>query len=144
MQASTLSLLTMKLTKSSWNKVPKDIEIHLVRRRPGSRDIRAILRLNGIILRNQFDVIHSHGEELIKVVFIDRNKSAITIHDVGQSIRELKLYGKLFAISQAVRQDVYEGVAYGQRLFSTELTAKGLKYGIILPIVQTRNSGLFK
>ncbi len=88
--------------------VHKDVKIHLIRRKPGSRDLRAILRLNELILRSKFDIIHSHGEELIKVIFIDRNKSAITIHDVGQSVRELKLYGKLFAISQSVRQDVYE------------------------------------
>jgi glycosyltransferase involved in cell wall biosynthesis len=103
-----LIIVNDKVDQKLLEEVHKDIKIHLVRRRPGSRDPHAILKLNGIILRNKFDVIHSHSEELIRAIFIDRNKAAITIHDVGQSIRELKLYGKLFAISQAVRQDVYE------------------------------------
>lgn len=102
-----LVIVNDKVDYTLLEKVHKDIKIHLVRRKPGSRDPGAILRLNGIILRNNFDVIHCHGEALISVIFLYRNKSALTIHDVGQSVRELKLYGKLFAISQAVRQDVY-------------------------------------
>ena len=90
------------------DKVSKDIEIHLIGRRPGSRSPNPIVKLNRIIRRNKFDAIHCHGEALIRVILFGRKKTSLTIHDVGLSVRELKLFGKLFAISQAVRQDVYE------------------------------------
>ena len=122
-----LVIVNDKVDQKLLEKANSDITIDLVRRKPGSLDPRVILRLNVLILRNKFDVIHSHGEALIRAIFIDRNKSALTIHDVGQSVRELKLYGKLFAISQAVRQDVYERSGLLSRIVYNGIDCQNVK-----------------
>ncbi len=134
-----LVIVNDKVDQKLLENVYKDIKIHLVRRKPGSRDLRSILKLNEIMLRNKFDVIHSHGEELIRAIFIDRNKAAITIHDVGQSIRELKLYGKLFAISQAVRQDVYERSGLLSRIVYNGIDCQNVKIRKYSPYSQDQN-----
>ncbi len=103
-----LIVLNDKVDYKLLEQVSKKIKIHLIRRKEGSRNPVDILRLNGIILLNKYDVIHCHGEALIKTFFFNRKKSVATVHDVGLSVRELSLFEKLFAVSQSVRQDVLE------------------------------------
>lgn len=103
-----LIVVNDKVDHTLLEKVGEGIEIHLIRRRPGSWNPVSLLILNAIILLYKFDAIHCHNETLIKAIFVNRGKVSLTIHDVGLSVRELQSYRKLFAISEAVQRDVSE------------------------------------
>jgi glycosyltransferase involved in cell wall biosynthesis len=89
-------------------KIGKDIKVHLVLRKEGSRNPVPILVLNGILFRNQFETIHCHNEELVRAIFFTRKRTALTIHGLGQSVKGLGLYGKMFSISKSVQRDVHK------------------------------------
>jgi len=86
------------------------VRVILLRRRPGSKNPLALIRLNRCLRRLHPDVIHCHVGSLIRVLARPLwQKCVFTRHSVssqGEVSRTwLQRYRKVFAISEAVRMD---------------------------------------
>jgi len=102
-----LFIINNVLNEDLLNSVNKNIPISHMQRKPGSRNIIPLLRLNIRLYKYRPDVIHCHSEDAIKTLLpCFRRKSVLTIHDIGISTNDFNCYRQLFAISQSVEKDV--------------------------------------
>ena len=91
--------------------ISKDVQIHRISRKPGSRNILNLLHCNIKILKLHPNVIHCHNHDLVQFIRLARQatqKLFLTIHDTGISTHNFSKYNRLFAISKAVQKDVYD------------------------------------
>lgn len=91
--------------------ISKDVKIHRISRKPGSRNLLNLLHCNLNILKLRPDIIHCHNHDLIQLIPLARNvtrKLFLTIHNTGISTHNFSKYNRLFSISKAVQKDVYD------------------------------------
>lgn len=90
--------------------ISKNVKIHRISRKPGSRNILNLLHCNLKILKLRPDVIHCHSHDLIQFIPLARQatrKLFLTIHNTGYKTHNFSKYNRLFSISKAVQKDVY-------------------------------------
>jgi len=116
------------------------VNVYLINRKPKSRNIFPLLKINYIIWRTKPDIIHCHHEDCIKSIFpVFRKKAVITVHDTLVKKAFFKGYKKLFAISEAVKYDVFS--KYG---FLSELVYNGINTSSIKVKTEICQTGVFK
>lgn len=84
-------------------------KIHRINRKPCSRNPLPILYLNYLLRKIDPDVVHMHNVNAIKMIFIKYFCSwfnVVTVHSLNKPCNGLKLYDKIFAISEAVKNDI--------------------------------------
>ncbi len=85
------------------------VSIIRINRKPKSRNIFPILKLNLLLLALKADILHSHDEIIAGMLFpIFRNKLCLTVHTLGVSTKYLYCYKKLIAISDSVKEDLLD------------------------------------
>jgi len=89
-------------------KISSRVTVITINRRPGSKNILDIIRLNIQLRKFQSDIVHCHNWNLIKILKLCRFKKVLTVHDTYQNRNErcLNRYDKVFAISKAVASDI--------------------------------------
>lgn len=87
-------------------RLSKKINVILIDRDPGSRNILKIVLLNLTLWRLHPDLIHCHDHTIIRYVKFVRCKKILTVHDVRFPTDNFKSYQKLVAISNAVKMDI--------------------------------------
>lgn len=82
----------------------KRVEIVLIKRKPGSRSLSPIIRLNRLILWGDWDIVHFHQDDIIRYVpvRIFKRNLCITVHNVEMDVQDVKKYNHVFAISSEV------------------------------------------
>lgn len=86
-----------------------EAEIITLNRIPGRRNIWHVLEANYHIYRISPDIIHCHGWDLMRIVSFNICKKVVTIHGVNNKFnRHLKRFHRIFAISNAVNDDISE------------------------------------
>ena len=108
----SLIILNKGINEDIFSKISKQIKVYCIKRTPGSKNILHLFKFNYLLIKIKPDVIHCHGVEIIKYVFMKRKaRIYITIHgtclQLG-SVSFLKKYDKIFAISKAVQKDLQE------------------------------------
>lgn len=91
------------------NKIDKNVVIHRINRKPGSRNLWICLRANTTLRQIDPDIIHCHNHDLVKFFPFAKNKKSklfLTIHDTGMPVENFKKYSALFAISDSVKIDI--------------------------------------
>lgn len=88
------------------NRVDKRVKMVFLKRKPGSFSPLKVLKLTFKLNKLNPDIIHCHTINCIRLLALVKAKKILTIHDVGFPIAGLDKYDKLFAISDAVRQDI--------------------------------------
>lgn len=86
-----------------------DDRVHkcLLQRRPSSRGILDLLKLNLRIYGIRPDIIHCHHLSMVKGIFLQPSPKVVTIHgDMGHWGRNLLLYDRIFSVSETIRQIV--------------------------------------
>lgn len=77
-----------------------------INRNTGSRNILKLLWLNYLLFKITPDIIHCHNDNTIRLLFLFRKRTVLTIHDVNMPVRTFCQYKKIVAISEAVKNDV--------------------------------------
>jgi glycosyltransferase involved in cell wall biosynthesis len=78
-------------------------------RRPGSRNLWPLVRVNLLMNRIQPDIVHSHTSGLEKLFPFRRFKMVLTVHATRQPTPPRVLpYDRVFAISEAVADEVQQ------------------------------------
>lgn len=89
------------------DKVDKSIGLFFIGRKEGSFNPMPILKLNLLLIRLKSSVIHCHNFNLAPLLLpFFKNKTVLTVHDVGLPIKFYSLYKKIFAISKIVKADI--------------------------------------
>lgn len=90
-------------------KIKKDVQIHRINRKPGSKNIFKAIKLNLIIRDLKPDIIHCHTQDIINIMPIIRliqSNIILTIHSTNNPTKNLIKYKKLYAISETVKRDI--------------------------------------
>ncbi|KGN86067.1 glycosyltransferase [Porphyromonas sp. COT-290 OH860] len=89
------------------SKIDSRVKIIRLNRQPGSRSPWFILKLNWLLLHSiKPDVLHLHSYSLPAIIHYPKHKFFATIHDVDVPINYHKRFHRIFAISQAVYEDM--------------------------------------
>ena len=90
------------------NTIDKHVNVCLIKRKESNKAqlLSAFLKINQIVSKINPDIIHCHDNKLFPFFISRREKTVLTVHDVNLSCRFLKQYRQVFAISQAVKEDV--------------------------------------
>ncbi|SEA33844.1 Glycosyltransferase involved in cell wall bisynthesis [Arachidicoccus rhizosphaerae] len=105
-----LIIVNSGINETLKNSISQDVEIVCLNRKPGSVNPLPMIQLNREILKFKPDVIHCHNHNMVNTIWAlsYRQKTILTIHDTGGDIRNLEKFRKCFAISEAVKNDVYD------------------------------------
>jgi glycosyltransferase involved in cell wall biosynthesis len=106
-QRVELLIINDTISKYLIANINKEVVIHYLNRRPGSRNPFPIMKFNYWVFKINPEVIHFHNDTGINLLRIKTKAiTCLTIHDVNISILNLYKYKKLFSISNAVKEDV--------------------------------------
>lgn len=94
--------------KGVLDNISKQVKVHFINRKPGSRNLIPILKLNILISKIKPDIIHCHNFEMVQILFrkLIHSKIFLTVHGIGVSVKYHSKYDKIFAISKAVQKDI--------------------------------------
>lgn len=112
------------------------VKVIRINRIPASRDYLKIVRLNMLITGINPHIIHCHNPNIIKVLFTQRYKTILTVHDVNIETENLQKFGTLVAISKAVKDDV---MAKNKKCQEVNIVHNGIDFNRI-PVKTTRTS----
>ena len=82
------------------------VKVTRINRSSGSRSPLKIVWINLLLAFLRPNIIHCHNHNIINLVFSQRHKTILTVHDVNTETKNLPKYGQLIAISDAVKEDV--------------------------------------
>lgn len=84
-----------------------EVKVILNKRKPNSRSLWPLIRLNRTLLRLRPDVIHIHNAKLPKVIIpLVSHGLFLTVHALQIPLESVRHGMKLIAISEAVKEDV--------------------------------------
>ena len=88
----------------------KRVTIILINRKRGNKIqlISTFFKIQKLLSSIKPDAIHCHNNNLIYLFPFHREKTCVTVHSVNLSNKYLSYYGKIFAISKAVKIDLKE------------------------------------
>lgn len=89
------------------DRVSKSVKVIILQRKPGSRNILPIVRLNWLLCRIAPDIVVCHNSSLIRVLKLRRYKTALHFHHImtdhyEDHSRDIGKYNTVFSISNAV------------------------------------------
>ena len=123
----SLVVVNADFHESVLTTLPDRVRIATVGRPVSSRNPFYALKLSRLLRRLAPDILHVHDKRVIDMVLFSRVPMVVTIHDTRDSLpRSIHRYRKVFAISEAVRDDlldrypgldptvVHDGVAFSR------------------------------
>ncbi|MBN1186141.1 MAG: glycosyltransferase family 4 protein [Bacteroidales bacterium] len=102
---TTIVIINNVIDKTLINKIESRVKVFSIGRKERCRNPLPILKLNYLLLKIQPDVIHCHNESIAKIIFF-KKKIVFTAHSMNVPTNNLSRYNKVFAISNAVKNDI--------------------------------------
>lgn len=94
-------------TDEVMSRLSGKIKVCLLKRPEGSRNPLWILRFNRLLRSLHPNIVHMHNDSIMRMVFKSRKTKYVgTVHIPGINIRHFKRANRIFAISQAVKEDL--------------------------------------
>lgn len=105
--------------------INKEVIIHYINRKPGSRNLFPIFKFNYRVFKINPTVVHFHNHNGINLLkYKIKAVTCLTVHDVNISKINFLKYKKIFSISKSVQEDVlrrsgiksirvYNGIQFG-------------------------------
>lgn len=84
-------------------KLDSRVKVFFMGRTRGKKAILPFIKLNWYLWKYKPDIIHSHAIKLRKVVYISAPK-VVTVHTVGNKLKDISGYDLICAISKTVKQ----------------------------------------
>lgn len=115
--------------KGLLGNIDKRVKIVLCNRRPNSKSIKPLLKLNALLLFFRPDIVHCHQSNMANALCLPFKK-VLTIHNTHSSSKYWGKYYRLFCISKAVRDYVTNegfpnGVVIYNGIHSEKIAVKG-------------------
>lgn len=94
-------------------QIDKRVRIVFLHRKPSSRSLRPVLKLNYLLFRLRPDVIHIHSYSMPAIIFPFMGRRLFyTVHALHVPMKYAGRLNCLFAISDAVKQDILSRGSY--------------------------------
>ncbi len=107
-QIVELLIVNNLVNKELIGNINKEVVIHQLNRKPGSRNPFSILKFNYKVFKSNPTVIHFHNHNGINLLkFKIKAVTFLTVHDVNIPIVNFLKYKKIFSISNSVQDDVF-------------------------------------
>lgn len=101
----SLIVINNKVSPTLLSSLDFRVKITQIRRPEGSLKPSYLFKLNYHLWKTRPSVVHCHNHNAVKMLFVSA-KYCLTIHTIGVPVDNFRSYRKLFAISQAVKEDV--------------------------------------
>jgi Glycosyltransferase len=103
-------LINDAIDSSLIRQIDERVTITRINRPRRSRNPFYILKLNLLIWLSRADIIHFHQDDIIRYlpVYRLRNNLCLTVHCVETKVEDIKKYNYVFAITEAVRNQITE------------------------------------
>jgi len=126
--------------KELLERIDRKVPVYLINRKPGSRNLIPLIKLNYLIFKIKPDVIHCHSFELAQILFrkLFHSKIFLTVHGIGVPTKYHHKYDKIFAISKAVQKDIRSNCA-----LDAKVVYNGIYFDSIKP-KENYNFDIFK
>ena len=111
---TSLIIINNEYDQSLLSKISNSINIYKINRKRGSFSILSVLKLNYLLFKLNPKFIHCHNHNIVKMLFskIFKFNLGLTVHAMGIEKKYFSKYNKLFAISNAVKNDIEKGTNY--------------------------------
>lgn len=121
-------------------KLHQSVKVYKINRKPGSKSLLPVLKINTVILKNKYDVIHCHNHNAIGLLFsLFHKKTILTIHSTNIESFYFNKYRKRFSISAAVQNDLKIRVGV-----DSEVILNGVNFNAIIIKTKKRITQYFK
>lgn len=124
------------------NKIDKRVKVYFINRNEGSKNPYPIIKLNRLLIKLKSDILHCHNHNISPLLLpIFRKIAVLTLHCMNIPTIYLHKYHKLYAISKAVRNDIWDRaqidsvVIYNGILTSTIKVKKDYRLSHIFKII---------
>ena len=137
---ASMSLIVMnnRYDKTLISKISNRVSVYLIKRSEGSINPLPLLKLNYILVKTKPDVLHCHDYSIVKSIFpFIKAKKILTIHGMNLSTEYHSKYDQLFAISEAVQNDIK------QNSFDSKVLHNGIRVNDIL-FKNNKSSAVFR
>ena len=101
-------VINNNVEKSIKDRISNGIRLFEINRSRSSKSLLPVIKLF-ILLRFQFkaDVIHVHDPKIGRIIrYFSRLPIVLTVHNTNMDVRPMKIFKKIFAISNTVKQDI--------------------------------------
>lgn len=127
----SLYIINDEINYDLLRKIDDNLNIVLFKRKPGTKNPFAFLKLNFHLLLGKYDIIHCHNHSTISTLLpFFRRKSILTIHTTGVESKYYSWFAKCFAISDAVKDDLRT---------RTGVVSKVIDNGIDFDVIQKKD-----
>ncbi len=115
----SILVLNTLYDKNLISKISKKVSVHLIKRNIGSRNPIPIINLNYILTKYQPNVIHCHNYSIASLILsIINAKKILTVHAMNINTKFHSKYDRLFAISEAVQNDIARHSFYSKVIYN--------------------------
>lgn len=104
----TLIVVNQSYERTLLDRIDESVRVVLLNRRPGSRSPWPVLRLNMLLFKLRPDAIHCHQTSLAPIILPVWSNLFFTAHDMRIPTDRFHRFKRVFAISDAVKNDIIE------------------------------------
>lgn len=132
-EESTTCEVVIMIINNSYNlealkRISQNVQIVFINRPEGNKwNFIYLLKLWYFLFLLNPDIIHTHFSKTVLFIFPFKAKCVVTIHQVGEPLKYLRLYKEIFSISKAVKSDIKK-----RRGFDSILIYNGIRFGDFL------------
>lgn len=102
-----LIIINNSYNNSILDRIDERVKFWMIKRKPSSKNPLPILKLNLLLLKLEYQCLHCHNHDLIDLLVSNKKPVYLTVHTTGVNDINLKKYNKIFAISEAVKDDIF-------------------------------------
>jgi len=127
----SIIIINNKYNQSLIKKIDKSVKVYYINRKEGSKNLFKLFKINLLVLKIKPDILHCHNHNIIALLFRKiYKKIVLTLHCLDIPTLYLNRYKKLFAISEAVKKNVF---------IRTNICSEVVYNGIITSKISERN-----
>lgn len=101
----TLLVINNIIDDNIISRIDKRCHFIFLKRKQGSKNPLFVLKLNAIIFRGKYDIVHLHPNDIINKLFVKANYVR-TVHSNNQRLHNYRWHKGVIAISESVKQEL--------------------------------------
>lgn len=105
-ESVSLIIINNEYSDELLDKISSKVNIYKLNRKPSSKNIFKIVRLNILLKQIKPDIVHLHHTGISPLIFVCRDIVYLTVHAIGVDDKYFARNQKIFAISNAVKNDI--------------------------------------
>ena len=102
-----IMIINNNYNQDALKRISQNVQVVFINREEGNKwNLIYLFKLWYFLFRCKPDIIHTHFSKTILFIFPFKYKCVVTIHQIGEPLKYLHMYRKVFSISKAVKRDI--------------------------------------